>query len=123
MKVTRIEVHVVRLPPQPWAGGPIKHYFSDQTALLTIYIAHTDTGLEGYGEGVAQSGPLPQETIDMYIGTNPFEWVGDTTSLALGTAMYDLMGKAAGVPVWRLLGQQKRKRVKVGAWFVASAPA
>ena len=24
------------------------------------------------------------------IGTSPFEWVGDTTSLAIGTAMYDL---------------------------------
>ena len=36
--------------------------------------------------------------------------------------MYDLMGKAAGVPVWQLIGQQQRKRVPVSAWFVSSPP-
>ena len=27
-----------------------------------------------------------------YVGTNPFDWVGDETSLPMGMAMYDLMG-------------------------------
>jgi L-alanine-DL-glutamate epimerase-like enolase superfamily enzyme len=41
-----------------------------------------------------------------YVGTNPFAHVGDATSLGLGTAMYDLMGKAAGVPVWLAMGRR-----------------
>ena len=57
----------------------------------------------------------PQETIDKYIGTSPWQWVGDKTSLGLGTAMYDLMGKDAGCPVWQLFGQQARTCPIVGA--------
>ena len=97
-----------------------------------------------------------------YVGTNPFRWIGDDTSLALGTtptcpaarsvtpprrraallppaaslwltgaygrvcagtAMYDLMGKAVGVPVWQLIGPQQRAYVPVGSWTVSAAPA
>ena len=60
--------------------------------------------------------------IDQYIGTNPFNWVGDETSLALGTAMYDLMGKAADVPVYKLIGQKHRSWVPVGSWTVSTHP-
>ena len=49
-----------------------------------IYIATTDTGLEGIGEYHDRE---PDETIAQYIGTSPFDWVGDQTSLPLGMAM------------------------------------
>ena len=51
----------------------------------------------------------------------PFDWVGDETSLPLGTAMYDLMGQAAGVPVYKLFGQRYRKWVPVACWTVSNA--
>ena len=35
-----------------------------------IYIVQTDTGVEGIGEYHALE---PQETIDQYVGTNPFD--------------------------------------------------
>ena len=67
------------------------HYYGPQKRVL--YVAHTDTGLVGLGEyHTAQP-----ELVQRYIGTNPFDWLGDVTSLGLGTAMYDLMGQAAGV--------------------------
>jgi hypothetical protein len=65
---------------------------------------------------------LRGSVIDQYIGTSPWQWLGDKTSLGLGTAMYDLMGKDAGVPVWQLFGQQARRWVPVGAWTVSAAP-
>ena len=34
-----------------------------------------------------------------------------------------LMGKAAGVPVWQLVGQQQRAYVAVGSWTVSAEPA
>ena len=37
--------------------------------------------------------------------------------------MYDLMGKAVGVPVWQLIGPQQRAYVPVGSWTVSAAPA
>lgn len=85
-----------------------------------IYVATTTTGLEGVGE---YHDSEEQDVIDKYIGTNPFDWVGDTTSLPLGMAMYDLMGKAAGVPCYKLFGNMQRRWVPVSAWFVASHPA
>ena len=57
-----------------------------------------------------------------YIGSNPFDWIGDETSLEPGTAMYDLMGKAAGVPVYKLFGQKHRSWVAAAAWTVSTHP-
>jgi L-alanine-DL-glutamate epimerase-like enolase superfamily enzyme len=109
MKVTDIEVHEYWTEYTDWIRSPLMHYYGPQKRVL--YVAHTDTGLIGLGEYHAADTDL----VERYIGTNPFDWVGDETSLGLGTAMYDLMGQAAGVPVWQLFGPRQR------AW-VPSAP-
>ena len=103
MQVTQIEVHEIALAYHDWIAYPLNHYYGP--AGRTVYIAHTDDGRIGLGES---GGTEPQETIDQYIGSNPFDWIGDETSLGLGTAMYDLMGQAAGVPVYKLFGQKYR---------------
>ena len=117
MQVTQIEVHEIALAYHDWIAYPLNHYYGP--AGRTVYIAHTDDGRIGLGES---GGPEPQETIDQYIGSNPFDWIGDETSLGLGTAMYDLMGQAAGVPVYKLFGQKYRSFVPVGAWTVSTHP-
>ena len=116
MKVTEIEVHEITLEYHDWIAYQLNHFYGPTRR--TIYVAHTDDGRVGLGEGGAQ----PQETIDQYIGTNPFDWVGDETSLPLGTAMYDLMGQAAGVPVYKLIGPKHRSWVPVGSWTVSTHP-
>ncbi len=118
MKVTEIEVHEISLEYQDWIAYPVSHY--QGVPRRTVYVAHTDTGLIGLGEGGRTE---PQEVIDQYLGSNPFEWMGDEVSLGLGTAMYDLMGQAAGVPVYKLFGQKYRSWVPVGSWTVSSAPS
>ena len=117
MKVTEIEVHEVTLEYHDWIAYELNHFYGPVGR--TVYVAHTDNGLVGLGEG---GGIETQEMIDRYIGSNPFEWMGDETSLGLGTAMYDLMGQAAGVPVHRLFGQKYRSWVAVGSWTVATHP-
>ena len=117
MQVTQIEVHEIALAYHDWIAYPLNHYYGP--ASRTIYIAHTDDGRIGLGES---GSPEPQEIIDQYIGSNPFDWIGDETSLGLGTAMYDLMGQAAGVPVYKLFGQKYRSFVPVGAWTVSTHP-
>jgi L-alanine-DL-glutamate epimerase-like enolase superfamily enzyme len=84
-------------------------------------VVHTDTGLVGLGESGGDG--ERQEVIDSYIGTSPWQHLGDNTSLGLGTAMYDLMGQDAGVPCWQLFGQQVRRWTPVGSWTVSSDPA
>ncbi|MFO1093267.1 MAG: hypothetical protein U0992_08120 [Planctomycetaceae bacterium] len=49
----------------------------------------------------------PDAVVKQYLGTSPFDWVGDE-GLGLGIAMYDLMGQAAVVPVYKLFGQRYR---------------
>ena len=117
MKVTEIEVHEVVLEYQDFLAYQLNHYYG--STKRAVYIVHTDTGLEGLGEsGRAES----SEVIEEYIGTNPFDWIGDEMSLGLGTAMYDLMGKAVGVPVYNLFGQRYRAWVPVGSWTVSTDP-
>lgn len=117
MKITEIEVHEITLEYVDWIAYQLNHFYGP--AKRTVYVAHTDDGLTGLGEGGTTE---LEEVIDRYIGTNPFDWIGDETSLALGTAMYDLMGKAAGVPVYKLIGQQVRSWVPVGSWTVSTHP-
>ena len=117
MKVTEIEVHRITLPYVDWIAYQLNHYYGPTQR--TIYVAHTDDGLTGLGESGSTE---PRETVDRYIGSNPFDHVGDEVSLGLGTAMYDLMGQAAGVPVYKLFGQKYRSWVPVGSWTVSTHP-
>jgi gluconate/galactonate dehydratase len=117
MKITEIEVHDITLPYVDWIAYQLNHYYGPTHR--TVYVAHTDTGLMGLGESGRRE---PQETIGRYLGTNPFDHVGDEDSLGLGTAMYDLMGQAAGVPVYKLIGQKYRSWVPTGSWTVSTHP-
>ncbi len=110
LKITDIEVHEVMLEYQDWIAYQLNHFYGPTKR--TVYVAHTNTGLQGLGEGPLES----EEVLKKYIGTNPFDWVGDETSLPLAIAMYDLMGKAVGVPVYKLFGQKRRSWVPVGSW-------
>ena len=94
IQITDIEVHNLTDEFVDWISYKLTHFYGPWEK--TVYVVHTDAGLIGLGES---GSPEPTETVEKYIGTSPFDWVGDETSLGLGTAMYDLMGKAANVPV------------------------
>ena len=117
MKVTEIEVHPIATEYVDWQKYQLNHYYGPRKR--TIYVVHTDDGKVGLGESGSTA---TREIIDQYIGTNPFAWFGDETSLGLGTAMYDLMGQAAGVPVYQLFGQKYRSWVPVSSWTVSTHP-
>jgi len=102
---------------EDWIAYQLNHYYGPSRR--TVYVVHTDDCRIGLGEGGTTES---QEVSDGYIGTNPFEWMGDETSLGLGMAMYDLMGQAAGVPVYKLFGQKYRSWVPVGSWTVSTHP-
>jgi L-alanine-DL-glutamate epimerase-like enolase superfamily enzyme len=121
LTITDIEVHRIEdIGYQPWLEQPLRHlYGSSGLTQRTVYVVHTDAGLVGLGEGHGD----PPEVVQSYIGTSPFDHVNDQTSLGLGTAMYDLMGKATGKPVWKLFGPRARSWVPVSAWYVSHTPA
>ena len=117
IRITDIEVHNITEEFVDWIAYELNHFYGPRKR--TVYVVHTDAGLIGLGES---GSPEPEETIEKYIGTSPFDWVGDENSLGLGTAMYDLMGKAAGVPVYKLFGQRYRRWVPVASWTVSTHP-
>ncbi len=116
IRVTDVEVHEITVDYHDWIAYQLNHYYGPTKR--TIYVVRTNKGIIGLGDGARES----DDVIEKYIGTSPFDWIGDETSLPLGTAMYDLMGKAAGVPVYKLFGQRYRRWVPVGSWTVSTEP-
>ena len=118
IRITKIDVHNIQVPYVDWIHYDLNHFYGPSKR--TIYEVHTNKkGLVGLGES---GSPEAKSVVESYIGTNPFSWIGDEKSLGLGTAMYDLMGKAAGVPVYKLFGQRQRRFVPVGSWTVSTHP-
>lgn len=137
MKITSVSLFPVTIPltePIRWSFGTRFH-----TSKLYIKVT-TDTGLVGWGEG---SGPMAMKAVEaqidvsirsLLIGENPFDveriirkcmgsglaWVmefGVFVMAGIELALWDLMGKAAGVPTARLLGGIYRKKVQFGGYI------
>ena len=117
LKITKIEVHQISVPYEDFIAYELNHYFGPKRR--SVYIVHTNQGLIGLGETESVEA---DDVREKYLGTNPFDWVGDENSLGMGIAMYDLMGQAAGVPVYKLFGQKYRSWVPAASWTVSTHP-
>jgi L-alanine-DL-glutamate epimerase-like enolase superfamily enzyme len=120
MRIVEIESHEVMLPYQEFNARTLARYHGREIQRRTILIAHTDTGLEGCGESWGRLDAEPLRA--RYLGTDPFDWMNTESDLAMGMALYDLMGQHLGVPVWKLLGPKVRSWVPVSYWTVSQAP-
>lgn len=124
MKITAVSIHAVRLPlKRPF----IIAYASYDDMPSIIVKVETDNGLVGLGEAVPDqnvTGETWESTYAMLvhnlapvvIGENPFDierihekldqtiWGAPAAKAAIDIACYDLMGKAAGHPVYHFLG-------------------
>jgi L-rhamnonate dehydratase len=104
----------------------------------------TDAGFVGIGNA-ALSPRITKQTIDLYLkpllmGADPFDveylWqlmyrrtmafgrkgIGMTAISAVDIALWDIMGKATGQPVFRLLGGRTKKKIPVYASRLYSQP-
>jgi galactonate dehydratase len=129
MKITKIETFLVNVGQRNWP-------------LVKMY---TDEGLYGVGEAYS-CGP-DKATVEVIrdfetwlIGRDPRDVVGLRQLMTLGSrfpagvivsaaisgiehALWDIAGKAAGVPVYRLLGGKCRDRIRVYGWVHGTTPA
>jgi len=117
LKIVDIEEHRIQVPWADFQHYEMMHFYGPSRRV--IYVVRTNSELIGLGES---EDPQDKDVLAKYIGTSPFDWVADETSKALGTAMYDLMGKAAGVPVYKLIGPKYRSFVPCAAWHVSTHP-
>lgn len=110
----------------------------------TFVRIHTDEGIHGVGEGSLQykDAALEAELLDFrkfLIGKDPFQieriwtslhrrvtWTGGAVTIsaisAIDLALWDIKGKALGVPVYELVGGASHDRVRIYAngWFVGA---
>lgn len=134
MKITRIDKHKVVVPMKPdTVNSPT---FDHDKGLSTfdqvpkfILRAQTDDGLVGIGEtgrGVPEA--AVDQVIAALVGKDPRQL--DLHGVAPRNAAYgaaeqvvfDLVGKAWGVPVYKLLGGGYRDRVLVDYWTARRTP-
>jgi muconate cycloisomerase len=135
MRITGIEAIPVRVPLKKGLTAKTAHG-EHVTSPYVIVKVHTDEGLVGLGEatisglwsGETQNGTItaineyiaPQllgkdprdvtaarRAMDFIIKLNPF------TKAAVEMALWDISGKAMGVPVYQLLGGKVRDRVRI----------
>ena len=133
MRISRIEVLVVNVPfvaPIRWSGGAN----ADWTRL--VIRMHSDEGLVGLGEtlgGEVTKALIETEIAAMFLGENPFDLerilskatfvplyygkCGHCAIAGLELACWDLMGKATGLPLCRLLGGRLREEIPFAAYL------
>lgn len=129
MKVTGVQVTVVEIP-QVWPIAPYRsHIRTSSTSASAIVRVETDEGLVGWGEHNVNFLPnvsaraMERTASEWLVGRDPRNLVAFhagcpfETRLKSGVelALWDLCGKAAGVPVAALLGGIIRPEVELAA--------
>ena len=117
MKITAIDIAVVDVPyiapvrAVGWANPP-----------FVVVQVRTDDGLVGLGEAWGVEKSAVEQTAETFLGTDPLTLPLQTCDRPFQSALYDLVGQALGVPVWRLIGDQHRERVPVAYWSCHMPP-
>lgn len=143
MKITRVDVMSVRVPPTKIAK--ISTYGTSLEAVPVLTKVYTDDGAFGLGECAPMPplSPEPQEVIvnvlknwiiPQILGEDPFnvERIWEKMDLVaarfplakapIDMALYDLMGKALNVPVFKLLGGLYARRFPIVALIGIGTP-
>jgi L-alanine-DL-glutamate epimerase-like enolase superfamily enzyme len=112
LKITSIKLTRMRLPLDPpfnaaWDPNPRREFTA------TLVTVETDQGVTGYGSGDTMDGFEAYQHL--FIGTNPMEIVNQVKRIEtinfhggrywpLEVALWDIIGKVAGLPVATLFG-------------------
>lgn len=120
-EVERIVVDVPFTPRcQPW-----NVLLVEQWRVVEIIRLTTDAGVIGYGETLPHYtwGRVSDEAIARVNGANPADFLGvDSLGSGLQMAVYDVVGKALGVPAYRLFNLPRVREYCPVAWWNTKMP-
>ena len=126
MRITDIERIAVELPHKPRPGYHMKSKGDSVSMyphwpILELCKVTTDTGLVGWGETLANYTQLPvtDQAVQRAMGRNPGDLLwDDSLGMGLQEALFDVTGKALGVPAYRLIGPKVRDWAPLSWWCV-----
>jgi L-alanine-DL-glutamate epimerase-like enolase superfamily enzyme len=129
MKISQLHALRVRIPQKP-PIAPYQNRYKAGTHKESLLVRlETDGGLTGWGEtpddwiNKSFEGTPEEQLRAQVLGRDPFDierWYVENTLgsyLASGVemAMWDLMGKATNLPLYKLLGGAVRKKIELAA--------
>ena len=112
MKITRIDEYVTAVPHIPSIEKSRPGDFRERP--ISIIEVHTDEGVVGLGEG--GRGQRFTGAEEEWVGVDPLTVNLTTVGGAMGMALFDIVGKALGVPAHKLMGAKHWDAVPVGWW-------
>jgi len=133
LTITRVDLFRVVVPMKPDSTTDPETAESSRFDLVPKIILkiHTDSGIVGIGEtGRGEDYAAVQRNAEFLKGKNALDF--NLTRLELPAragyaayemALYDIVGKALGWPVWKLLGGLAQRKVLVGYWTGRRTPA
>lgn len=119
MRITEIERITVDVPFVPRVRS-WNALLVGQWRVSEITRVVTDTGLIGYGETLPHYtwGRVTDAAVERVRGRNPADFLGDDAlGAGLQMALYDVVGKALGVPAYRLFNLPKVREWCPIAWW------
>ncbi len=124
MKITHVERILVDIPFYPI---PDRNMARDVAGwhISEVCKVTADNGLIGFGETLPNYtwGRVTDDAVARVMGQSPeaMMW-DDRLGAGLQMALFDLAGKAAGVPIYRLLGKQVREWCPLSWWSIDMPP-
>jgi D-galactarolactone cycloisomerase len=135
MIITKIEPVLLTIPYEHGAPMPAQGLGAGGTLDILLVRVETDEGITGWGEAFGHAAApvtiaaLTRVVAPLAVGRDPTDVAGLMTALwrrtqgmsrngpvayalsGLDIALWDIAGKVAGQPVWRLLGGHGKARV------------
>ncbi len=112
MKITQVECFRTAVPHVPAIQQSRPSDYRERP--IPIIRVHTDAGIVGIGEG--GRGEQLDGLAAAWVGKDPLAQKLTTMTGAMAMALFDIAGKALGVPAHRLMGSQHWDKVPVGFW-------
>jgi L-alanine-DL-glutamate epimerase-like enolase superfamily enzyme len=124
MKVTSVERILV---DTPFRAEPERNMARQLNSWHIVEVCRVtaDNGLVGYGETLPSGSwnRVTDASVQWVKGQNPFDLMwDDSLGAGLQMALFDLAGKAAEVPIYRLLGEKVRDWCPISWWSIDMPP-